>query len=289
MGFGMDVTNVVTVFKKELAEVGKNLKKEFMRNKIVLIGAGNLGYHLGKRLYECKAGLYQIFSRTAKSAEALSLETGNTPFVTDLNEIEKNADLYIIAIKDDAIPEVAEKLHELGKKGNLIVHTSGVTPTNVFQPWFKRYGSFYPFQSFSKDQLPDFSRIPLCYFATKESDKAFLNKLGKKLGCKSYEINDLERAVLHVNGVFVNNFTNHLYQISWEIMKRENLSFDLLRPLILETALKVMENAPAEMQTGPAIRNDQQSIQRHIEYLKKFPEYKNVYEVLSKGIEGTRS
>ncbi len=260
-----------------------------MKHKIVLIGAGNLGYHLGIRLFECKAGLHQIFSRTVKSAEALSLQTGNTPFITDLNEIDNEADLYIVAIKDDAIGEVAEKLRELGDSGKLIVHTSGVTPMEVFQPWFKRYGSFYPFQSFSKDQLPDFSRIPLCYFATVETDKALLKKLGQKIGCKTYEINDQERAVLHVNGVFVNNFTNHLYQISWEIMEKEKLSFDLLRPLILETALKVMDNAPIDMQTGPAIRNDQQSIQRHLNYLNNFPDYKKVYEVLSKGIESTRS
>lgn len=260
-----------------------------MRYKIVLIGAGNLGYHLGKRLFECKAGLQQIYSRTSKSAEALSLQTGNTPFVTNLNKIDNDADLYILAIKDDAIGEVAEKLEQLGKSGKLIVHTSGVTPMEVFQPWFKRYGSFYPFQSFSKDQLPDFSIIPLCYYATNEKDKAFLKKIGQKLDCKTFEINDQERAVLHVNGVFVNNFTNHLYQISWEIMKKENLSFDLLRPLILETALKVMENAPIEMQTGPAIRNDQKSIQRHLDYLEDLPEYKKVYEILSNSIEETRS
>ncbi len=255
-----------------------------MQQKIVLIGAGNMGYHLGQQLFKCKTGLCQIYSRTKKKAKLLSQKTAATPFVTDLNDIRGDADLYIVAIKDDAISEVAEGLKALGKAGKLIVHTSGVTPTSVFQPWFSRYGALYPFQSFSINRALNFSDIPICYHANNKSDSQLLKSLGIALNCKTYPINDKERSILHVNGVFVNNFTNYLYQISWDITKEEGIAFDLLRPLILETAQKIMDHQPEDMQTGPAIRGDQKSMQRHLDYLESWPEFKKVYEVLSEGI-----
>lgn len=255
-----------------------------MELKIVLIGAGNMGYHLGKQLYDCQAGLVQVYSRTRQKARFLSEATGNTPFTTELEELTPDANLYIFAIKDDAISEVAEKLYLLGTAGKLIVHTSGVTPTEVFAPWFSRYGSFYPFQSFSIERPADYSKVPLCYFANTEKDKALLRQLGQQLQCRTFEVDDVKRAILHVNGVFVNNFTNYLYQISWEIMEKESLPFDLVRPLILETAQKVMDNPPLNMQTGPAIRGDKISIQRHLQYLEQWPGLEKIYEVLTNGI-----
>jgi predicted short-subunit dehydrogenase-like oxidoreductase (DUF2520 family) len=255
-----------------------------MHGKIVLIGAGNMGFHLGQQVYKCEVGLIQIYSRTRKKAEALSALTGDTPFTAHLDEIRLDADLYIVAIRDDAISEVAEALKHLGKAGKLIVHTSGVTPSGVFAPWFSRFGAFYPFQSFSIDRELVFSDIPICYYANNTKDNQFLKTIGLALGCKTYPINDKERAILHVNGVFVNNFTNYLYQISWDITKQEGIPFDLLRPLILETAQKVMLHPPEDMQTGPAIRGDKKSMKRHLDYLEKWPGLKEVYELLSEGI-----
>lgn len=259
-----------------------------MQQKIVLIGAGNMGYHLGRQLFKCKAGLVQIYSRTTEKAARLSQLTNDTPFITNLDDISLDADLYIVAIKDDAIEPVAEKLQHLGKLNKLIVHTSGVTPADVFNPWFPRFGAFYPFQSFSVDRQLTFSEIPICYFANNEQDAAFLNTLGQSLNCKTYPINDEERSILHVNGVFVNNFTNYLYQISWNIMQKEDIPFDLLRPLILETAKKVMDHTPVSMQTGPAIRGDEKSMERHLKYLEQWPQFTEIYKLLSDGIGKTR-
>jgi predicted short-subunit dehydrogenase-like oxidoreductase (DUF2520 family) len=255
-----------------------------MQQKIVLIGAGNMGYHLGKQLYERQAGLIQIYSRTREKAKTLSEVTGNTPYITELENIRTDADLYILAIKDDAIEFVVEQLKRLGEAGKFVVHTSGVTPSAVFKPWYNRFGSFYPFQSFSRDRQLDFSEVPVCFYANTQKDAELLDQLGQQLGCNTYPVNDKERAILHVNGVFVNNFTNYLYRISWEIMEKEGLPFELLRPLILETAQKIMEHSPEAMQTGPAIRNDQRSIKRHIKYLKNWPAYRKIYKVLTKGI-----
>lgn len=255
-----------------------------MQQKIVLIGAGNMGYHLGYQLYKCNAGLCQIYSRTREKARRLSEKTDHIPYVTNLEDIRNDADLYIVAVKDDAIIEVAQQLEVPGASGKLIVHTSGVTSSDVFAPWFSRYGAFYPFQSFSIDRKLSFSGVPICYYANKEQDAFFLKSLGEQLNCKTYHINDRERAILHVNGVFVNNFPNYLYQISWDITEKEGIPFELLRPLILETAQKVMDHPPGLMQTGPAIRGDKKSMQLHLDYLSQWPGYKKIYEVLSEGI-----
>lgn len=248
---------------------------------IILIGAGNVGHHLGKRLYEKGLHIKQVFSRTKEKAQALAAEI-QAEALTNLSKIDPNADLYILAIHDDAIPEVASQL-SLNQK--LIVHTSGSTPSTVLQPYAQRFGIFYPLQTFSISKEVDFEQIPICIHANNKEDIIFLENLAKKISPKVYRINDEQRAILHVAAVFVNNFTNHLFQIGYNILEKENLSFDLLRPLILETAEKIQEHPPAEMQTGPAIRGDEATIQRHLLYLEKFPEYQSLYELLTKSIK----
>lgn len=255
-----------------------------MQIKVVLIGAGNVAYHLGQHMHKQGIEIVQVFSRTTAKARQLSEQIGTIPYTTNLEMINPNADVYIVAVHDDAIAIVAEKLQYLGKVGKFIVHTSGVTPSTIFAPWFSRYGVFYPLQSFSINKTIDFSAVPLCIYAEKKTDKKLLLTLGKTLNCHTYTITDKQRAILHVNGVFVNNFTNYLYQIAWDICQKEGISFDLLRPLIRETAEKVMTNSPTEMQTGPAIRGDEKSINQHLEYLEAHPDYRAIYALLSKGI-----
>lgn len=255
-----------------------------MKLKVVLIGAGNVAYHLGKYLHKNGIEILQIFSKTKEKAAQLSEQLDTVPYTINLENINPDADLYIVAVHDDAIAIVAKKLQYLGKTGKFIVHTSGATSSNVFAPWFSRYGVFYPLQSFSIDKPVDFQAIPLCIYAQKKADEKTLKNLGLQLKCPTFSISDKQRAILHVNGVFVNNFTNYLYQIAWNICQKEELSFDLLRPLIRETAEKVMANPPIEMQTGPAVRGDQESINKHSEYLKAYPEYREIYTLLSKNI-----
>ncbi|MFN7118424.1 MAG: Rossmann-like and DUF2520 domain-containing protein [Saprospiraceae bacterium] len=248
---------------------------------IVLIGAGNVGYHLGKQLKNCGLNIIQIFSRQAAKAQRLSNAIG-APYITDLSNIITDADLYIIAVNDGAIEEVASRLNL--EKG-LVVHTSGATPSTILQLYFKRFGIFYPLQTFSVARDIDFSSVPICVYANNPSDEALLHKIGEQISKKVYHINDQQRAILHIGAVFVNNFTNHLFQIAYNITKNEHLSFDLLRPLIQETAAKVQAHVPAEMQTGPAIRGDQQTIERHLQYLEKFPAYKALYQILTDSIK----
>lgn len=251
---------------------------------IVLIGAGNVGYHLGKHLVNCNLNIRQLFSRQTIKAQDLS-SIIQVPFTIDLSKIIKDADLYILAVNDRAIAEVASQLTI--EKG-LVVHTSGGTPSTVLAAHFQRFGVFYPLQTFSISKEVDFEQIPLCVYANHASDEDFLFKLGQQISSKVYRINDSQRAILHVTAVFVNNFTNYLFQIGYDILQKENLSFDLLRPLIQETAAKVQTHIPKEMQTGPAFRGDEATIARHLQYLEQFPVYQNLYQILTTSITSNK-
>ncbi|MFT4667084.1 MAG: putative short-subunit dehydrogenase-like oxidoreductase (DUF2520 family) [Polaribacter sp.] len=248
-----------------------------------IIGAGNLAHHLGKQLVQQAVAVHQVFSRKKRKAQQLA-KLLSAKATNKINEIEDNADLYIIAVSDNAIASVAEQLAQcIDAQKSLVVHTSGATPSTVLKKHFKHYGVFYPLQSFSKDKTVNFQNIPICIDAKYVRDRKALTKLGESISNKVFTINDKERASLHVAAVFVNNFTNLLYQRAAKILDNKDLPFDLLRPLLLETALKVQQYEPKDMQTGPAIRGDQKTIDRHLSYLEKeHPDYYDLYSQLTK-------
>ncbi|MFK7934599.1 MAG: Rossmann-like and DUF2520 domain-containing protein, partial [Saprospiraceae bacterium] len=222
-------------------------------------------------------------SRSFAKAQALA-EVVYSEATDSLYDIEPNSDLYIIAVKDDAIEEVAQQLVAAGLTDELVVHTSGATPSHVLGNYFSRYGCFYPLQSFSISRKTNFKNVPLCVYANNEYDGQALLELGKQISDKVNFINDEQRASLHVAAVFVNNFTNYFYQIAEQLLAQQDVPFALLRPLILETARKVQMHSPAKMQTGPAIRNDHQTIERHLLYLQSQPEMAKLYEHLTQRI-----
>lgn len=255
--------------------------------KVTLIGAGNVGYHLGQRLFNRKIKIQQVYSRKQSNATDLAKVIKAKP-TNDLSKIDASADIYIIAVKDDAIVKVAAQLSKnKGLTKKIMVHTSGSVSSKVLAEYFSNYGVFYPLQTFTKGQHVYFKNIPICVDAKKEKTQKRLLKLGKIISKDVRLITDKERAVLHVAAVVVNNFTNHLFHIGASICAKEGLDFDILKPLILETAEKLLKKAPYDMQTGPARRGDQQTIKRHTEYLKKFPEYQSLYTLLSKSISNT--
>jgi predicted short-subunit dehydrogenase-like oxidoreductase (DUF2520 family) len=251
--------------------------------KIVLIGAGNVGWHLGCRLRECGLEVMQVFSRNLLKAKELGEKIGAAG-TNDLDEITHDGDLYILAVHDDAIGEIAGRLAGGGLRGKLMVHTSGATPATVFDEILERYGVFYPLQTFSKARKADFTEIPVCIDAKLEEDRKMLTELARKISGRVYRISDEQRAVLHVAAVFVNNFTNHLFHVGHSILEKEGLPFELLLPLIRETVEKLEDGTPAQMQTGPARRGDESTIQRHLAFLEKYPEYREVYRQLTQNI-----
>lgn len=252
---------------------------------IVLLGAGNVGYQLGQRLLEKGFPVVQVFSRSIERAAALG-RVLRTDYTNDWLQINKHAGLYIIAVKDDVIAEVAEQLSGIIGKDKLAVHTSGSVPMSVLAPYFDHYGSFYPLQTFSMAKQPDFDQIPICIAANGQNENDILEAIGNRISSRCYTVNDEQRAVLHIAAVVANNFTNHLYHLAETILADQQLPFDLLKPLILETATKIQENAPLKSQTGPAVRGDKEVIEKHLNYLKVFhPEIVPLYENLTRSIQ----
>lgn len=249
---------------------------------VIIIGCGNVGYHLGKRFQEVGVEVLQVFSRKAEKARRLARLIDAT-YTTKLKNIRPNADLYILAVSDSAVEGVQAELAQHIPLKKLVVHTSGSCPQTAFTA-FPNHGVFYPLQTFSVARAANFDIIPLCVDATQATQIEALEALARRIAPNVYRITDEQRAKLHVAAVFINNFSNHLAAIAHQLTEREGLSFDLLRPLMLETALKIQEHAPKDVQTGPAVRKDESTIQRHLDYLEFDPELQKIYTLLTKNI-----
>ena len=247
--------------------------------KISIIGAGNVGFNLGKALKKQGFGIFQVFSRSREKAEKLATETG-AEAVTDLSKLQNEADLVIIAVKDDAISEVAAALPFKPKN---LVHTSGAVSTDVLKDAGESYGIFYPMYSFTTAPV-DFKEVPFFISSENEAMKALLKSVAEALGSKTYEITDKQRQYLHLAAVFANNFTNFMAGISKEIADDNKLEFKVLQTLFKETIKNVLSGDPVNMQTGPARRADIKTLEAHLHLLEDYPEYRQIYQLLSENI-----
>jgi YrbI family 3-deoxy-D-manno-octulosonate 8-phosphate phosphatase len=251
-----------------------------MSRNIVFIGAGNLATRLATALH-CKGyNILQIYSRTDKSAIELSQKV-DAQFTSVPKEIINCADLYFVALKDDVYDEVLP-FADFG--GGLLVHCSGSMPLSAISRFAANTGVFYPLQTFSKDHEVDFKNIPCFVEGNSKINEEKLIEIGKSISQNVSVLNSEKRLSLHIAAVFACNFVNYFYTAASDILKSEHLSFDLLRPLIMETALKVQKMDPEQSQTGPAVRFDRKIIQKHTESLKAFPELQELYSSLSRQI-----
>lgn len=251
---------------------------------IVLIGAGNVAWHLGQQLKRCGQNVCHVYSRTA--ANAMELATAlECPGSAEIEQIPTEADLYLLLVPDSAIPSVVARLkaQQIADKA-MVMHTSGATPADVLAPHFKHYGVFYPLQTFSRGRVVDFAAVPLCLLTALPSDYPKVEQLAQRLVNTSYAVSDEQRAYLHLSAVFVNNFTNYLQYISQTLAQEQGLPIALLQPLLRETIDKLDQLSPPQAQTGPAIRKDEATITRHLELLKDHPEWAGLYRKLSDGI-----
>lgn len=245
--------------------------------KVTVIGSGNVAQHL---IYAFQKSndieLVTVFSRQKENVLHLVEDSKITNDWDALYE----SDIYIIAVSDAAIAEVSSKLPF---QNRLVVHTSGSVPLEELNAKNRR-GVFYPLQTFSKNKEVDFAAIPICLESEFDEDYTILENLAEAIKSKHYLISSRQRKSLHVAAVFVNNFTNHLYQIGKDICGEHQLPFEILKPLIAETANKVQSLSPLEAQTGPAKRNDQNTIQAHLALLTD-PTQKEIYKILTQSIQ----
>ena len=252
-----------------------------MIENVVIIGAGNLATQLALSLFEKGIQVKQVYSRKIESASELAGKV-NAGFTNDLTQLLPEADLFVIAVKDSAIQEVLENLRI--NDNQFIVHTAGSVPMDILEGFSINYGVLYPLQTFSKTRKIDFSDIPICIEANHPSNMLKLEKLGKRLSSSVNQINSDERKTLHLAAVFVNNFVNHLYAAGENILHDKKLGFDLLKPLIRETAEKIETLHPFYAQTGPAKRNDQNTIEAHIKMLQDKPTFQKIYSFATESI-----
>ena len=245
--------------------------------RITLIGSGNVATHLGAAFKNAGHQIVQVYSRDAQHAALLAYHIKADP-ISSLDDINIETDLFIIAVKDDAIVGIAEQLSRYGK---LIVHTSGATSLAVLELFTNNAGVFYPLQTFSTSKEVNFNTVPLCIEGANEEIVKLLMDLAWTVSQNVRRVDSEKRKILHLAAVFACNFPNYLYYAAGALLAEHGLEFNLLRPLIAETAAKVQAHVPQLVQTGPAIRNDVNTMTGHLQLLDENADLKQVYILLS--------
>lgn len=252
-----------------------------MTRKIVILGAGNLATHLTRVLIKKGFNICQIYSRTIESARELGLKTG-VHYTNNIKDIYNEADIYIYALSDSAISSLAKKIDF--KKNPLLIHTAGSVSINVLKNYSNNYAVLYPLQTFSKTREIDFNNIPLCIDANNTKNLNILESIARSISTKVYKMGDEDRLQLHLSAVFASNFTNHMYSLAEDILKKKNIDFNILKPLIEETASKIQDLSPQNAQTGPAARKDKLTMKKHKELLENDSDLKKMYTFISNNI-----
>lgn len=259
--------------------------------EITVIGAGNVAWHLSPALENAGHHVNEVVSRQLTHARQLVSLLYDARPRSDLNVANSPSRLFLLTVPDDALPDVCSRL--VLPENAIVVHTSGSFSLEALNQLIQLYsdvpvrtGVFYPLQTFSRHQNPlDFEEIPLCIEASDPETEATLVAMGQEISSIVYLVSSAERRVLHLSAVFACNFTNHLLALAKDFVESHDLEFDLLRPLIRETFRKALAtNDPAEVQTGPARRNDQKTITTHLGMLNGQPHLQEIYELLTESI-----
>nr|WP_294796433.1 Rossmann-like and DUF2520 domain-containing protein [uncultured Mucilaginibacter sp.] len=248
--------------------------------RITIIGSGNVATHMAAALKNAGHNIVQVYSRDMQNAALLAYHVKAEP-VDDLQHLNSDTDVFVIAVKDDVIGVIAE---QLAKHDKLMVHTSGATDLYALLAFTDKAGVLYPLQTFSKIKEVNFRQVPLCIEGADASISRQIEELAQSISNNIYRVDGAQRKILHMAAVFACNFPNYLYEVARQLLDDKGLDFELLRPLILETAQKVQERLPAQVQTGPAVRNDIGTMNDHLKLLAETPHLQQIYTMLSQGI-----
>lgn len=250
--------------------------------KIVFIGAGNLATNLALEISQSEHQIVQVFSRTRESASLLAEKVNCEP-VNEMSKVVCDADLYIVSVKDDALEMLIPELCK-GREDKMFVHTAGSMPMDVFKDYARHYGVFYPMQTFTKDKKVAFENIPIFIEGCGAFETSFLKRLAEQISRSVYELDSDNRKYLHLSAVFACNFANHCVAIGQQILEKHHIPSSVLRPLVMETMDKASSHSAAEVQTGPAVRDDRNVMEKQMQLLENLPELQQVYEIMSKSI-----
>lgn len=251
-----------------------------MKLKIGLVGSGNVARHLARALHALGHDIHQVVSRTLENAQALASEYDSFAS-SSIADLDKTLDLCIVCISDDQLPSV---LRQIGPTDTIVVHTCGSQPMSLLENVGPNYGIFYPLQSFSKDRNPDISKVPFLLESSNPETLIILHKVASSLSHFVLKADSPTRLKYHLSAVLVNNFVNYLYSEADKFLSDHKLDFNVLKPIIKETALKVQNLNPHEAQTGPAKRGDEVTIQKHLDLLQSDQDLLELYKVVSTSI-----
>jgi len=248
--------------------------------RIVFIGAGNVATQLAIAFSGKGHQILQIFSKTAEKARMLA-DNLSCQHTTEPRQITAQGDVYILAVNDDEIENIAKNI---SLNNQLIVHTSGSVAMEVLKGVSENHGVFWPIQTLSAYKKADFSDIPICIEASNRKSTEILQQLAGSITRKAHEVISSKRKIIHASAVFACNFSNHMFAIAEDILTNEDISFDMLKPLIIGTVEKIKKGKPGEMQTGPAIRGDKATMDEHLRLLDASPVYQKIYTLVSQSI-----
>lgn len=251
--------------------------------RIAVLGAGKVASQLAPWLQERGVEIVQVYNRTTATANKLA-PLLNAEVISSPKEINQAVEMIIIAVSDDAIAGISE---EIPHSDALVVHTSGTRSiTDVAQ--HNRHGVFYPLQTISGEHPVDFTQVPFCIEGSSNDVHDLLVASCVEWGIRSYSIDSKQREMLHVAAVIANNFTNHLLGKSFDLLRKNDIEPDILYPLIFETVRRATHGNPHEVQTGPAVRGDQKTIERHLQKLIHTPELQEIYSLITQSISQTK-
>ncbi len=247
---------------------------------IVIIGAGNVGTLLACAFHDAGCNIVQVAGRREAAVFALSEKLG-AEYTLSFEDIMKRQDLYLMALPDEAIKEI---LPRLDLSDELLVHTSGSVPMSILNGYSENTGVFYPLQTFTRSRKIDLNEVPFLLEANRIDNEERLLKLGRKLSNNVHLADSMQRQHMHLGAVFASNFSNHMYDIANRLFKKYGFDFDMLAPLIRETAAKAVELGPDKTQTGPALRKDIEVIEKHLALLENDPAAQELYRMISQNI-----
>jgi predicted short-subunit dehydrogenase-like oxidoreductase (DUF2520 family) len=246
---------------------------------IAIIGSGNLAWHLAPELENAGHRIVDIFSPNVRNAKALQRRLYNAEINRSLDFSNSKANIYIICVSDRAIEKVAQEIAL--PENAIIIHTSGSQSISQLGYTASQHlGVFYPLQTFTKNKRITFEDIPILIETENQFTSKILNRLAKSLSKKVVAVSSKDRMAIHVAAVFACNFTNHLFEISDQILRQHGFNFQMLQPLIAETVNKSLELGPAQAQTGPATREDMETLDNHMDFLQG-SEYQAVYKLIT--------
>ncbi len=251
--------------------------------KIVCLGAGRLANQLMPALKETGCDVVQVYNRTSEPARLLSEKLESSSFTASVSEINTEADIYFLTVSDDAVSALAKQLKKIIPTDALVVHCSGVLELDVIP--FERKAGFYPLQSFSSNYDVSWRFIPVIITTHDDDIWVMLDQMAGRISSSIFRMTDEQKSILHVAAVFANNFSNHMLTLAEKICNEHQLPFEILKPLILETFSKAILSGPKDSQTGPAVRGDQKTIEKHLSLLNDHPQLRDLYLMISNSIK----